>query len=401
MKIAYFDCFSGIAGDMTLAAMIDAGLPLQTLTDLVARLNLSGVTIAAEKVRRHGIAATHVDVRLDPDQPRKHRHLAHIVKIIDDAKLSPGVTQRALAIFRRLAEAEATVHATTIEKVHFHEVGAADAIVDIVGACVGFEALGIERFDASPVPTGHGTVTCEHGVMPVPAPATALLLKGVPLAACEEPGELVTPTGAAILTAVTTRFGPPPAMTLTAIGVGAGSREGKTRPNIMRLLIGDAATPENASIQSVIVLEAQVDDAPGQTIAYALEQILSAGALDAYIVPIIMKKGRPGQLLTVLTRPADADAIERILLAETTSLGVRRMPTQRTELAREHVTVGTAYGPIRIKVGKLPGTNPRGWPEYEDCAAAARTHRVPLRVVQSAALRAWDGHSDVASREPG
>ena len=209
------------------------------------------------------------------------------------------------------------------------------------------------------------------------------------------------PTGAAILTTVVDGYGPLPPMTLAAVGVGAGSREGKTRPNIMRLLIGDAAGAENTTNQAVIVLEAQVDDAAGQNVAYAIEQILAGGALDAYIVPIIMKKGRPGQLLTVLTRPADADAIERILLAETTSLGVRRMPASRTELAREHVTVGTAFGKIRIKVGRLPGMKPKGWPEYEDCAAAARTHCVPLREVQSAALQAWDGHSDVASRKPG
>lgn len=399
MRLAYFDCFSGIAGDMTLAALVDAGLPLGVLQELVGKLNLTGVTIHSEKVRRHGLAATQVDVRLDRGLPRKHRHLPHIAKIIGEARLSAWVTERSLAVFRRLAEAEAAVHDTTIEKVHFHEVGADDAIVDIVGSCVGFEALGVGLFQSSPIPTGSGTVTCEHGVMPVPAPATARLLTGVPLADCPEPGELVTPTGAALVTTLATRFGPPPRMTLRQIGVGAGSRPGHTRPNIMRLLIGEP-TPENTMNSEVTVLEAQVDDAPGQNLAFALEQILAAGALDAYIVPIIMKKGRPGQLLTVLTRPADVDAIERILLNETTSLGVRRTTAQRTELRREHVTVGTAFGPIRIKVGTLADHTRKGWPEYEDCAAAARTHGVPLRVVQSAALQAWDGCGDVAPRQP-
>lgn len=395
MRIAYFDCFSGMAGDMTLAALVDAGLPLNTLSELISTLKLPGVTLNATKVKRHGISATHVDVKVDPEQSKKHRHLHHIVKIIEEAGLSRTVTQRALAVFTRLAEAEAAVHDTTVEKVHFHEVGAADAIVDIVGACVGFEALRIDRFEASPVPTGHGTVTCEHGVMPVPAPATTRLLRGIPLTACDEPGELITPTGAAILTTLATRFGPLPAMKLTAVGVGAGTREGKTRPNIMRLLIGEAAGAENECSDSVAVLEAQVDDATGQTIAFALEQILSAGALDAYIVPITMKKGRPGQLLTVLVRPADADAIERILLSETTTFGVRRTQATRTKLARRHISVQTAYGSIRIKVGELPDLPPKGWPEYEDCAAAARTHGVPLRTVQAAALQAWDGRSDV------
>lgn len=392
MRIAYLDCFSGIAGDMLLAALLDAGAPLDRFQESVRALSLSEVTLAVERVKRHGIAANYVRVEIDAAAPRKHRHLSHIVKIIDAAGLPPRVADQAKRIFTRLAEAEALVHQTTVEKVHFHEVGAADAIVDIVCACVGFSELGIGEIVCSPIPTGSGAVTCDHGIMPVPAPATAQLLRGVPIAACDETGELATPTGAAIATTLASSFGPPPAMTLSAVGVGCGTREGRTRPNILRVLIGDTAETTPGYEHDVVVqLEAQVDDATGQAAAFALENALAAGALDAYAVPIIMKKGRPGMLLTVLCEPHRAADMEELLLTQTPTFGVRRSGLARVKLGREHVTVATPYGDIRVKLGRRGEVVVHAAPEYEDCAAAARRANVRLDDVRQAALRAYQG----------
>lgn len=392
MRLAYIDCFSGAAGDMLLAALLHAGYPLDELRATIARLHLPDVRVEAEVVRRGGIAGTHVRVVVGPAAGHKHRHLPQILDIIAAAGLPERVAETATLAFRRLAEAEAAVHQTAIEKVHFHEVGADDAIVDIVGVCSGFEALGVERVVAAPVPTGSGTVRCEHGEMPVPAPATAELLRGVPLAACEERGELTTPTGAALLTTLAEAFGPLPAMTIQRIGYGAGTRENRSRPNLLRLLIGTAvgAGHEAAGeVDRVVVLETQLDDAPGQVVGFALERALEAGALDAYVVPIGMKKGRPGQLLTVLAAPADAPRIEEVLFRETTTLGVRRYECERRKLIRSHVAVATPFGEIRVKVGRRGDEVLQAWPEYEDCAAAARAHGVALRQVQAAALEAW------------
>ncbi|MBW7904295.1 MAG: nickel pincer cofactor biosynthesis protein LarC [Phycisphaerae bacterium] len=389
MRCAYFDCFSGAAGDMILAALLDAGCPLEHLQQVVARLNVPDVALAAEKVNVHGLAATRVRVEIGEGARTAHRHLSHILKIIDAAGLEPGVAERAAGVFRRLAEAEAAVHATTVEKVHFHEVGANDAIVDIVCAAAALHHLGVERVFCSEVPTGHGSVTCDHGTMPVPAPATARLLIGVPLADCPEPGELITPTGAAILTSVSEAYGPiPGGFRAAAVGYGAGTRPGKTRPNVLRVLLGDLAD-ESAEHDQVVVLEAQVDDATGQTLAYACQRLLDAAALDAWLTPILMKKGRPGHLLSVLARPQDADRLEALLLAETTTFGVRRYSATRRKLAREHIEVTTAFGPIRMKVGRRGGRVVRAWPEYEDCAAAARRAGAALQDVQQAALAAW------------
>ncbi len=388
MRCGYFDCFSGAAGDMILAAMLHAGLPLETLQETVARLRLPGVELAAEQVQRGGLTATHVTVRVEA-APDRHRHLPEIQQIIAQAGFSARVTSDAQRVFTRLAQAEATVHGILVEKVHFHEVGAADAIVDIVGACAGVEALGLDEIVCSPIPTGSGTIRCEHGQLPVPAPATAELLRGVPLAACAEPGELTTPTGAAILTTLASSFGPLPAMRISSIGYGAGTRESPSRPNILRLLVGEVARPPSEEEDDVVVLETEVDDATGQMIAFALQRLLEAGALDAYAVPIVMKKGRPGQLLTVLGRPADAAALEDILFAETTTLGVRRHGCVRHKLARGQETVATRYGPIRVKVGRHGDQVRQAWPEYDDCAAAARAQGVPLRAVQEAALQVW------------
>lgn len=393
MRCAYFDCFSGAAGDMILAALVDAGCPLEFLQDVVSRLNLPDVALAAEKVKVHSLAATRVRVEVGEAARKAHRHLAHILKIIDAASLAAPVAAHAAAIFRRLAEAEARVHATTVEKVHFHEVGANDAIVDIVCAAAAVEHLRLERIFCSPIPTGHGAVECEHGTMPVPAPATALLLTGVPLAECSEPGELITPTGAAILTTLAQGYGPiPRGFRLEAPGYGAGTRPGKTRPNLLRVMLGELAE-HSAERDEIAVLETQLDDAPGQVVAHACRRLLEAGALDAYLTPITMKKGRPGHLLTVLCAPQDAERLADVLLAETPTFGVRRYDCSRTKLARDHVQVATPFGPIRVKVGRRDNRVIRAWPEYEDCAAAAQRNGAALQDVQRAALSAWaQGH---------
>ena len=389
MRHGYFDCFSGAAGDMILGALLDVGCPLETMQETLAGLSLPGVSLSAERVQRHGLAATYVQVQVEPGSQKAHRHLPEIVRIIDGAGLRPNVGENAKAVFQRLAEAEAHVHGTAVEKVHFHEVGAADAIVDIVCACAGLAALGIDRLTCSAIPTGSGTVTCAHGVMPVPAPATARLLSGYPLARSDEVGELTTPTGAALLTTLADGFGPRPEMTLERVGCGAGTREGETLPNLLRFFVGQAASPDGGEHDTVTVLETQVDDTTGQALGYACEHLLAAGALDAYIVPIIMKKGRPGQLLTVLCRPRDADALETLLFAETSTFGLRRSETRRAKLAREHATVETRFGTIRIKLGQRSGRTVQAWPEYDDCVAAARTAGAPLREVQQEALRVW------------
>lgn len=393
-RVGYLDCFSGIAGDMVLGALVDAGCPLDELQNTAARLALDGVTLSAEKVKRGGLAATKATVHVSSEKQRKHRHLPDVLAVIDRAKLPAPVAEHATAVFHKLAEAEAEAHGIGVEKVHFHEVGADDALVDIVGTCAGFHLLGLERIFCSPIPTGHGTVRCEHGVMPVPAPATAALLRGVPLADCEEPGELATPTGVALAVTLAEQFGPLPPMRIAATGHGAGSREGQTRPNFLRLIVGelDAAVPPAAG--RVAVLEAQLDDAPGQVVAHACERLLAAGALDVFIVPIIMKKGRPGQLLTVLCRPTDAGALEQLVLRETTTFGVRRHDCERAVLSREHVSVATPFGDVRVKVGRAADETVQAWPEYDDCAAAAKRHNVPLRRVQQAAIQAWLARDD-------
>lgn len=396
MNHAYFDCFSGASGDMILGALHHAGCPIAVLETTVTALALPGVSVSAESVQVHGLAASKVHVAVEPGSQKKHRHLPDIVRIIDRADLAPRIGERAKRIFERLAAAEAAVHGTSVDKVHFHEVGAADAIVDIVGACAALEHFEIDRIGCSAIPTGSGTLTCEHGVMPVPAPATARLLEGVAIAACDEPGELTTPTGAAILTTLATHFGPLPDLILRGSGLGAGTRAGKTRANVLRVLLGETPAEDSAADETVLVLETQVDDATGQSLAFACETLQSAGALDTYLVPIIMKKGRPGQLLTVLARLEDAARLERIALAQTGSLGIRRRRCARRTLPREFETVATRFGEIRVKVGRERDGSARPWPEYEDCARAARQAGAALRTVQQEALRIWANQRDDA-----
>jgi len=385
-RVAYLDCLGGISGDMTLGALVDAGVPLGALNEAVASLGLPGCRLTAEQVRKQGFRATQVRVEYEPEHV--HRHLGDILRMIDGGRLSPRQRETARRIFTHLAEAEARVHGTSLQKVHFHEVGAADSIADVVGAAVGFDLLGVELVAASPVPTGSGTVRIAHGEVSIPAPATAELLRGVPLAACDVQGEMTTPTGAAILTTLAEGFGPLPAMAVEQIGWGAGQRDWTGRPNLLRLFVGTAA--EGAEGPEVCVLETNLDDTSGEMIGYCTSRLWEAGALDVYTTPIGMKKNRPGVKLSVICHRADVAAIEAILFRETTTLGVRRWMVARRVLKREPCTVETPFGPVEGKVGYLDGGGARFAPEFESCRRAAAEQNVPLRDVYEAAQRAFE-----------
>jgi uncharacterized protein (TIGR00299 family) protein len=387
MRIAYFDCFSGAAGDMILGALIDAGMPVETLRERLAALAVDGYELTARRVVRLGLACTQVDVRLAGEQ-RAHRHLSQIVGIIRDSALTPAVRRRAAAVFTRLAEAEAAVHGTDVQNVHFHEVGAVDAIVDIVGAAVALDHWQVQEVFCSPLGVGSGTVRCAHGELPVPAPATAELIRGVPVRPTGEDGERLTPTGAAILTALAAGYGPMPAMTVRHVGCGCGTREGTNRPNVLRVLIGETADAEPAD-DVVWLLETNVDDMTGEQAAYAMERLMAAGARDVWAAPVTMKKGRPALVLSVLADDGALAAVEEALFAETTTFGIRRRRVARLTLAREHVEVATAYGPLRVKVGRRDGRIVQASAEFEDCRRAAEAAGVPLQTVIDAAMAAW------------
>ncbi|MCP4712524.1 MAG: nickel pincer cofactor biosynthesis protein LarC, partial [Planctomycetes bacterium] len=331
MNIAYFDCFAGAAGDMIVGACLDAGAPSDKLFEELAKLKLDEVELHAEKVSRKGIAATSFAPKLTNQKPTV-RNLSDITKIITNSQLTESVKTKAVKIFENLAAAEAKVHGITCDKIHFHEVGAADAIMDIVGACVGLELLGIEKIYCSDLIVGHGTIQCAHGTLPVPAPATAELIKGINLKQSNIEAELLTPTGAAILTTLSRQFGPLPAMQIESVGYGAGQRESSELPNVLRLMVGQATRdqPEKKGLDQVCVLEANIDDAGGELIGYVTEQLRHAGALDVYYTAISMKKNRPGTQLSVICHPDQVKLLEGILFEESTTLGVRRHLCQRT-----------------------------------------------------------------------
>ena len=388
MKTLYFDCFSGAAGDMLAGALIDAGADFAELKRQLDQLGLPGFEVRTDKLRKQGFAATKFDVVVDPDTPQPRRHLSDIRTIVGKAPLTGSVRKQVMGVFERLADAEAKAHGTSPEKVHFHEVGAIDSIVDITAVILALDMLAPERIICSPLPTGNGTVVCEHGVMPVPAPATLNLLKGIPIAVCDEQGELLTPTAAALLTTVCNEFGPLPSMTLETVGVGAGTRENKTRPNIIRALLGSSV--ETNAQDTVAVLETNLDDCSGEWIAYCVSRLLDQGALDAYCTPIYMKKSRPGVVLSVICELSQVTELEKIVFAETSTFGIRRHLAQRSKLDRRCETVETVYGSIRIKIGERSGEKVTNTPEYDDCAEAAANHGVPLRLVMEAALKEWN-----------
>ena len=386
MRIGYFDCFSGISGDMTLGALVDAGIDPGAIKSAVASLGLP-CELSFETVRRCGMRATYARVEAAPEHV--HRHLHHIEAIIDKSSLTPRQNDLAKRIFQRLGDAEAAVHGIEIKKVHFHEVGAVDSIVDIVGAAVGLDLLGVDRFESSPLPPGRGWVKAAHGKMPLPAPATAELLKGVPLASSDVEMEMTTPTGAAIVTTVGESFGPLPAMTIDAIGLGAGTRDFPGQANILRLFVGKVSIPADAD--RVWVLETNLDDLPGEIIGYTTTQLLAAGALDAYITPIQMKKNRPGVMVSVICEESAIPLMEEVLFRETTTLGIRRYPASRHKLRRQATEVSTRFGPIKGKLGWIEGRPPTFSPEHDDCARVAAEQGVALREVHDAAHEAYRG----------
>jgi pyridinium-3,5-bisthiocarboxylic acid mononucleotide nickel chelatase len=384
-RIAYFDCFSGVSGDMTLAALVSAGWPAERLRALPGLLKLEGVTIDVRDVRRGPFAAVHVDVQAPAKQP--HRHLHHIEAILAAADLPGGVRDRALRVFRRLAEAEASVHGTTVAKVHFHEVGAVDAIVDIAGALLGLAELGVEQVWASTLPLGGGTVMSEHGQIPVPAPATTQLLKGVPVRHGPVEAELVTPTGAALLAELVADWGPPPPYRLVATGVGAGTREFPEHANVLRLILGEAGG--EAAGCEVSVLETALDDETPQHLSDLVGRLLEAGALDAMLAPVLMKKGRPGHWLVVIAEPADARRLADLVLLHSPTLGVRVRTEARVELPRRFEKVTTAWGEVEMKVATLPGGQERAMPEFECVRQLSVANGVSMREISGAAVAAW------------
>ena len=388
-KLAYFDCFSGISGDMTLGALVDAGCDLQLLRAYLAGLQVSGWAISAEKVWKNGVSATFVRV-LTEDQS-KHRSLSAILEILEASNLSDTVKENATAIFRRLGEAEASVHGVPPGRIHFHEVGAVDAIVDIVGACIGFETLGIQRFACSPLNVGGGTAKMAHGILPVPAPATAKLLQGKPTYANGVQKELVTPTGAAIVSTLCDTFGPQPPMSVSAIGYGAGSADLDGQPNVVRIMLGESTEKVVPGFdEEISIVEANLDDMNPQIYGYFLEKALGAGALDVYTTPVQMKKNRPGTLLTLLCKPQDASALISLIFAETTTFGVRSYAAQRRTLPRESVSVHTKFGDVRIKLSRINGHIRHVAPEFEDCRKLATEKNVPLHQVIDEAVRAFE-----------
>jgi pyridinium-3,5-bisthiocarboxylic acid mononucleotide nickel chelatase len=431
MKIAYLDCFSGMSGDMFLGALIDAGVSPKLLEETVAALNI-GARLETSKVKRSGITATKVDVlvRGEKDMPREeflageghshpeavahrhehgqassrtgvsaphdHRHdhgrsLKEIKQIIGAAAISEKAKATAIEIFEALGTAEAKIHNQDIESVHFHEVGAVDAMVDIVGGAVGAEGLGVDEIVCSPLNVGGGTVKCAHGVFPVPAPATVELLRGAPVYSSGIQAELLTPTGAAIVKTLATRFGAFPEMRIEKTGYGAGTRDFPGHANVVRITIGEAAsTLASKTVQETIsVLEANLDDLNPQVFGYVMDRLLEEGALDAFGMPVQMKKNRPGTLLTVLCKPEDAAKLTQLLFTETTTLGVRRRDEQRQTLARRWVTVATSWGDVRMKIASLNGTVTNYAPEYEDCRRIAAEHKVPLKAVMQEATQAY------------
>jgi uncharacterized protein (TIGR00299 family) protein len=452
MRTAYLECFSGISGDMLLGALVDAGVPFASLEEAAAALNV-GARLEMRKVMRGGLAATKVDVITaeseapdrrptaesddehahDGDEHHEHRHqkpgapsfpqplaervgehdaqpaapptpvhaphrhLSAILKIIRAAPLAEAVKERAIQAFQLLGEAEAGIHSISIEKVHFHEVGAVDTIVDIVCSAAGAAALNVDRWLASPLNVGSGTVDCQHGTLPVPAPATLALLGDAPVYAAGAPMERVTPTGAALLRMLNVRYAPLPTMRIAAAGYGAGGRETPGQPNLLRLLIGEEEATLDASSEAIAVIETVIDDSSPQLLAYVSDLLLAAGAWDVYRTSVQMKKGRSGVQMTVLCRPDLVPALRDILFRETTTIGLRWRLENKASLARDFAEVETPWGPVRIKIARWPSGEPaNASPEYEDCRLLAVQHSLPLKHVMQEAMRLY---ADAAAKE--
>ena len=406
MRTLYFDCFSGISGDMTIGALLDLGLDFDYLKSELKKLPVDGYELGSSRVTRSNLSAMKFDVVMGQEKhdhhhhdhhhhehPHFHRKASEILTMIGESSLNANTRRIASNIFTKLAISEGKVHHIAPEDVEFHEVGAVDSIVDTVGAAIGFDALGIERFLCSAINIGSGFIHCQHGVFPVPAPATADLLRHATIYQKHVQTELVTPTGAAILAAVVDRFEAMKGFAVDRIGYGAGTKQFPDFPNCLRLMLGEerSASVEPGSSSRVIVVEANIDDMSPQNFGYVMEKLLAAGALDVFTVPIQMKKSRPGQLLQVLAPPELADALSKIILQETTTIGIRRHTAERTMLVREFVVVDTELGQIKIKVARMDGEVVNFVPEYEDCARIAREKDIPLKRVQALAVNAYLG----------
>jgi uncharacterized protein (TIGR00299 family) protein len=376
----YLDAFSGIAGDMLVGALVDAGADPEAIAAAIGSLD-AGAVVSFEKVKRNGLGATHYRVAVE--EAKVHRHLSHIVKMIEKAELPPRAKQNAIAVFRRLGEAEAEVHQVPIEKVHFHEVGASDSIADIVGACLALDLLDVDTVLSSPLNVGSGTVETEHGLLPVPAPATARLLEGVPIYGRGPEVELTTPTGAAVAVTLAKRFGVLPAMKVVRTGYGAGSRDFPRQANVLRVILGEPTGAEEAL--TVCVIEANIDDLNPQVLAYSTDRLWDFGALDVSLEPIIMKKGRPGHLLRVIAKPEHREAIAQLIFSETSTIGLRFYSAERRVQARTLREVETQYGKVRVKVTS------EGYftPEYEDCRKLALASGVALKHIIAEANSAY------------
>ena len=405
-KTLYLDCFSGASGDMIIGALLDLGLPIGELRLALGSLAIDYGDVSAERVLRAGVAATKFRVHEKKAAHAAHDHghshvhdhghlrdhgghhsLPEIEAAVDRSALPPDGRARAKRLFRRLAEAEAAIHSMPIEQVHLHEVGALDSIVDIVGAVFGFEWLGVDDIVASPLNVGGGTVKCAHGTFPVPAPATARLLQGVPVYAGDVQAELVTPTGALLVTEYARGFGPLPPMSVASIGYGAGDRDIEGAPNVLRMLVGEASGA--AATERIVSIECEIDDMNPQLFGPLMDRLQAAGALDVFYSPVQMKKNRPGTLVTAIAPPGKREAICAALFAETTTIGVRYQEMLRERLGRETVTVDTPAGPIRFKVARREGRIVNAAPEFEDCARAAAERGWPIKRVQALAMKAW------------
>ena len=417
MNILYFDCFSGASGDMILGALLDAGLPLEDLRAALGSLALGDVKLEVERVDRSGIGATNFQVFTgdhshqhdeghghdhhhhdhDPnhdhphshahDRDHQHRGLTEICTMVDDSALSPTAKDRAKHLFTRLATVEAEIHQQPVEDIHLHEVGAIDSIIDIAGAVFGLEWLGADRIVASPLNVGSGTVACEHGIMPVPAPATARLVADVPVYSTGTQAELLTPTGALLITDYAESYGPMPAMRIRQLGYGAGDRDLPGVPNVLRIAVGDATGAPD--LQRVVVLESEIDDMNPQIFGVLMDRLLAAGALDVFYAPIQMKKNRPGTLVSVVALPEHRDGLSGVLFRETTTLGVRCSEMDRERLDREIQSVETPLGAIRFKVARRDGQVVNAAPEFDDCATLAEQHGLSIKQVQAIATKAY------------
>lgn len=386
MRILYFDCFAGASGDMLFGALLDAGAPLDKIRAELAKLPLRRYELRTERVMKRGLSALSLTVDVE-EKSQPHRHFQDIENMLLQSGLQERVREMSVRIFRRLAVAEGKIHNKPPAHVHFHEVGAVDSIVDIVGTAAAIHFLGAEKIKASALHTGGGFVRCAHGELPVPAPATLELVKGFPVYSRGIEAELLTPTGAAILTTLA-EFGPLPAMTVENTGYGAGKKDLEIA-NVLRVIVGSTQGAPAASGETVIVLEANIDDMNPEFYSYVMEKLFAAGALDVSLQPSHMKKNRPGVHLTVLVAPPKETGVLDVMFRETTTLGIRRTTAEKLMLPRRHVTVATEFGPARIKLGGTETETLNAAPEYEDCLALAREHNVPIKTVYAAALKAW------------